>query len=68
MCQHLSKQFEASAPSKTGHIMEPRKAMLKVAELAGATFTLHDLRRTVATTAADFGLFESTDGWRYRGR
>ncbi len=36
--------------------MEPRKAMLKVAELAGVTFTVHDLRRTFATTAESLDL------------
>ena len=43
--------FVFPANSGTGHIVEPRKAMLKVAELAGITYTIHDLRRTFITTA-----------------
>ncbi|STX39016.1 tyrosine-type recombinase/integrase [Legionella feeleii] len=55
------KQFKVSefvfpAPSQTGHIIEPRKAMLKVAELSGVPFTVHDLRRTFATTAESLDL------------
>jgi polyhydroxyalkanoate synthesis regulator phasin len=46
-------QLESGQP---GHIMEPRKAMLKVAELSGVTFTVHDLRRTFATTAESLDL------------
>lgn len=34
-----------------GHIVEPRKTMLKVVESSGVDFTLHDLRRTFITTA-----------------
>ncbi|WED42022.1 tyrosine-type recombinase/integrase [Legionella cardiaca] len=49
-------EFVFPAPSKTGHIMEPRKAMLKVAELSGVPFTVHDLRRTFATTAESLDL------------
>lgn len=37
--------------SKSGHIVEPRKAMLKVAELSGVSFTIHDGRRTFITIA-----------------
>lgn len=54
--QFKTSEFVFPAPSKTGHIMEPRKAMLKVAELAGVTFTVHDLRRTFATTAESLDL------------
>lgn len=39
------------ADSKSGHIVEPRKAMLKVAELSGVPFTIHDGRRTFITIA-----------------
>lgn len=49
-------EFVFPAPSKTGYIMEPRKAMLKVTELSGVTFTVHDLRRTFATTAESLDL------------
>ncbi|QDP72031.1 integrase family protein [Legionella israelensis] len=55
------KQFQISefvfpASSKTGHIMEPRKAMLKVADLSCVPFTVHDLRRTFATIAESLDL------------
>ena len=49
-------QFVFPAESRTGHIMEPRKAMLKVAKLSGVDFTLHDLRRTFATIAESLDL------------
>ncbi|MDP3267859.1 MAG: integrase arm-type DNA-binding domain-containing protein [Legionella sp.] len=54
--QFKTSEFVFPAPSKTGHIMEPRKAMLKVAELSGVTFTVHDLRRTFATTGESLDL------------
>lgn len=46
-----SSRFVFPADSKSGHLMEPRKAMLKVAELSGVTFTVHDARRTFTTCA-----------------
>jgi integrase len=49
--QLKSSEFVFPAKSRTGHILEPRKAMLKIAELSGVPFTIHDLRRTFATTA-----------------
>lgn len=54
--QSQISDFVFPAPSKTGHVMEPRKAMLKVAELSGVSFTVHDLRRTFATTAESLDL------------
>lgn len=36
---------------KTGYNVEPRKVMMKIIELSGVTFTLHDLRRTFITVA-----------------
>lgn len=51
-----TSEFVFPVSSKTGHIMEPRKAMLKVAELSGVTFTVHDLRRTFAATAESLDL------------
>lgn len=54
--QVKTSEFVFPAPSKTGHIMEPRKAMLKVAELSSVSFTVHDLRRTFATTAESLDL------------
>lgn len=41
---------------KTGYIYEPKKAVRKVVELSGVSFTLHDLRRTFATTAESLDL------------
>ncbi|KTD67568.1 tyrosine-type recombinase/integrase [Legionella shakespearei] len=54
--QFRINEFVFPAPSKTGHLMEPRKAMLRVAELSGVSFTVHDLRRTFATTAESLDL------------
>lgn len=54
--QFKSNQYVFPAESQTGHIMEPRKAMLKVAALSGIEFTLHDLRRTFATVAESLDL------------
>ena len=46
-----SSQYVFPADSESGHIVEPRKAMLKVAELSGISFTIHDGRRTFITIA-----------------
>ncbi|VEG92508.1 tyrosine-type recombinase/integrase [Legionella spiritensis] len=54
--QFKSNEYVFPAPSRTGHIVEPRKAMLRVAELSGIPFTIHDLRRTFATTAESLDL------------
>lgn len=43
--------FVFPAESSTGHIKEPRKAMLNVINLSGIDFTIHDLRRTFITAA-----------------
>lgn len=43
--------FVFPADSQSGHVVEPRKAMLKVAELSGIPFTIHDARRTFITCA-----------------
>lgn len=44
------------ADSSTGYLYEPRKAMLKVAELSDVPFTIHDLRRTFITIAESLGI------------
>lgn len=44
-------EFVFSADSEKGHMVEPRKAMLRVAKLSGVEFTVHDLRRTFITIA-----------------
>lgn len=46
-----SGAFVFPADSRTGHLKEPRKAMLNVVKLFGIDFTIHDLRRTFITTA-----------------
>ncbi|MGQ3887961.1 tyrosine-type recombinase/integrase [Legionella sp. CNM-1927-20] len=51
-----SSKFVFPADSKTGYIYEPKKAVLKVVELSGVPFTLHDLRRTFATIAESLDL------------
>lgn len=35
----------------SGHLVDPRKALLKIRELSGIEFTIHDLRRTFITLA-----------------
>lgn len=54
----LQKRYEeAYSPyvfpgdGKHGHIIEPRKTMIKITERSGVEFTLHDLRRTFITVA-----------------
>ncbi len=44
-------EFVFPADSGSGHITEPRKAMLNVVQLSRVEFTIHDLRRTFITTA-----------------
>ncbi len=51
-----TSEYIFPADSKTGYISEPKKAVLKVAELSGVPFTLHDLRRTFATIADSLDL------------
>lgn len=51
--QHEKRKNEFVFPSFTGKgpITEPRKIMVRVSELSGISFTLHDLRRTFITVA-----------------
>lgn len=51
-----TSEFVFPADSQTGYINDPKKAVLKVAELSGVPFTLHDLRRTFATIAEGLDL------------
>lgn len=51
-----TSEFVFPAESKTGYIYEPRKAVNRVVELSSVPFTLHDLRRTFATTADSLDL------------
>jgi integrase len=43
--------FVFPSDSKTGHIIDPQKSLLRIGELSGVNFTLHDLRRTFITIA-----------------
>ena len=38
-------------PGSTGHFAEPKRAIARVREISGVSFTLHDLRRTFVTVA-----------------
>ncbi|OGT60919.1 MAG: integrase [Gammaproteobacteria bacterium RIFCSPHIGHO2_12_FULL_45_12] len=49
--QHVQSEYVFPSVLGSGHIVEPRKTMLKVVEISGVDFTLHDLRRTFITTA-----------------
>lgn len=49
--KQAQSEYVFPAAVGTGHIVEPRKTMLKVVEISGVDFTLHDLRRTFITTA-----------------
>lgn len=44
-------KFVFPGSGKSGHLVEPRKQMEKVAKKSGVAFTLHDLRRTFITIA-----------------
>jgi integrase len=43
--------FVFPGPGKSGHLQEPKKAIAKVRDASGVSFTLHDLRRTFITVA-----------------
>lgn len=43
--------FVFPGDSASGHLVEPKKQVQKVIDKSGVEFTLHDLRRTFATTA-----------------
>jgi len=49
--QSRQGHFVFPSDSRTGYIQDPRKAILKVSELSGVDFRLHDLRRTFITIA-----------------
>lgn len=54
--RNRTSDYVFPADSKTGYIYEPKKAVIRVAELSGVPFTLHDLRRTFATIADSLDL------------
>lgn len=49
--QNVVNEYVFPSESKKGHLTEPRKAMLKIVQLSGIEFTVHDLRRTFITIA-----------------
>jgi len=49
--QSAINEYVFPADSKERHLIDPRKAMLKVIQKSEVTFTVHDLRRTFITTA-----------------
>jgi integrase len=49
--QEAINEYVFPAQIKKGHLTEPRKAMLRVSQLSGVQFTVHDLRRTFITVA-----------------
>jgi integrase len=46
-----TNQYVFPSESKAGYLNDPRKAVLKVRELSGVEFIVHDLRRTFITIA-----------------
>ena len=44
-------KYVFNANNQAGRVIEPKKVIYKIAELAGIKFTLHDLRRTYTTVA-----------------
>jgi len=52
----LASPFIFPGEGKTGHIVEPKKAIGSITASTGITFTLHDLRRTFATIAESLDL------------
>lgn len=54
--QSKTSEFVFPANSESGYISEPQKAILKITELSGVPFSLHDLRRTFATIADNIDL------------
>lgn len=49
--ENKQNEFVFPSDSKTGHIIDPQKSLIRIAEISGVKFTLHDLRRTFITIA-----------------
>jgi integrase len=49
--ENKESDFVFPSDSKTGHIIDPQKSLLRIKDISGVTFTLHDLRRTFITIA-----------------
>lgn len=47
----FENEYVFPGTGKKGHLVEPKKAIKRVMERSGTTFTLHDLRRTFTSTA-----------------
>jgi len=49
--ENKESDFVFPSDSKTGHIIDPQKSLLRIKDICGVSFTLHDLRRTFITIA-----------------
>jgi integrase len=52
--------FVFPGEGKTGHLVEPRKQMLRITKACGVRFGIHDLRRTFASIAESQGIGQYT--------
>ncbi len=50
-CEESTSTFVFPSESKMGYLLDPKNAVIRVSELSGIPFTLHDLRRTFITIA-----------------
>jgi integrase len=55
-----SGEFIFPGEGKSGHLIEPRKQMLRVTKASGVPFCIHDLRRTFITMAEGLGIGQYT--------
>ena len=53
-------EFVFPGRGKTGHLIEPKKPIIKIRERSGINFTLHDLRRTFITVAESLNIRDYT--------
>ena len=49
--ENKKSNFVFPSDSAIGHIIDPQKSLIRINELSGVSFTLHDLRRTFITIA-----------------
>jgi len=52
--------FVFPGKGKSGHLVEPKKAVARIREKTGIYFTVHDLRRTFITIAESLGIRDYT--------
>jgi integrase len=55
-----SSEFVFPGEGKSGHLIEPRKQMLRITKGSGVPFCIHDLRRTFITMAETLGIGQYT--------